>query len=188
MKTPALLTLLLGLAAAPVFAFESANLIKNGDFSETLESGLPADWRNISHPNYLKQTGSTVELVTEGTQSHLRATKTKPGTIALGEQRVTLDAKVEHVRVAMRVRSADFQVGDIDWQVPGLSYAWLLADNKERQIGPGNWLLLGAPSKRWESLETVLTKPADAIGIKISILGIGWTGQADFDDVTVEPL
>jgi len=118
----------------------------------------------------------------------LRVNKTKSATVGLGEQRVLLDAKVQHVRVALRIRSADFQPGDIDWQVPGLSYSWLLADNKEREIGPGSWLLLVAPSKNWEPLETVLTKPTDAIGIKVSILGIGWTGQAEFDDVTVEPL
>jgi hypothetical protein len=187
MKTPALLALLLGLATAPaLLAFEAANLIKNAGFDEVYDNGMPADWSNISHPNHLNKIGTTVAVIPEG--QFLRITRKTGDAAQLGDQRVRLDAAVKQVRVGLRIRSTDVKLGDIDWQAPGLSYAWMLADNTERAIGPGSWVLLRYPVDRWTPLETVLTKPADAVGLRVTLQGIGWTGQADFDDITVEPL
>lgn len=99
-----------------------------------------------------------------------------------------LDPSVQQVLVSLRIRANEFVQGDDNWKVPGLSYSWLLAGSGEQPIGPGKWLLLTAPSEDWTTLETVLDKPEEAVGIKVSISGIGWTGQAEFDDVAVEPL
>lgn len=186
MKTTALLAFLLGFLAAPVFAFEAANLVKNGGFKEVYEDGRPADWINISHPNYLATMQTTVTVVPEG--QFFRVVRKSNGGVQLGEQRIPLGPDVKEVRIALRIRSSDFKMGDADWQVPGLSYSWILADNTERQIGPGSWLLLRRPVQDWTPLETILPKPENVAGIKIAILGLGWTGQADYDDITVEPL
>ena len=105
----------------------------------------------------------------------------------LGEQSIPLATTVKQVRIALRIRSANVKLGDADWQAPGLNYSWLLADKTERQIGPGSWILLKHPVENWTPLETILSKPENAVGIKVCILGIGCTGQADFDDITVQP-
>jgi hypothetical protein len=99
-----------------------------------------------------------------------------------------LDPSVQQVLVSLRIRANEFVQGDDNWKVPGLSYSWLLAEGPEQEIGPGKWLLLAQPNENWSKLETVLDKPENVVGIKVSILGIGWTGQAEFDDVAVEPL
>ncbi len=187
MKTHKILTLLAGLAtASSAFAFASANLIKNAGFDEVYDNGMPADWFNISHPNHLKKVGTTIAVIPEG--QFLRVTRKTVEGAQLGEQRVTLAPTVKEVRVGLRMRSSELKLGDADWQAPGLSFAWMLADNTERPIGPGSWVLLRYSVDRWTPLETVLTKPADAIGLRVTLQGIGWTGQADFDDITVEPL
>lgn len=187
MKTHKILALLAGLAtASSAFAFDAANLVKNGGFDEVYDNGMPADWINISHPNHLAKAGTTVLIVPEG--HFLRVTRRTAEGVQLGEQRIPLKPATKEVRVALRVRAADLKLGDADWQAPGLSFSWLLADNTERHLGPASWLLLRYTVDRWTPLETVLTKPADAVGLRITFQGIGWTGQADFDDIVVEPL
>jgi hypothetical protein len=185
MKSRIIILLILGLASSRSFAFESANSVLNPSFTEIYESGMPADWGNISHPNYLAQIGTRLVVSPE---NFLQDTRESKQTANLGEQRVLLAPEVRQVGISLRVRAPYFVIGDVDWQVPGLSYSWLLADNTERPIGPGSWLLLKYPTQEWTKLDTLIAKPADAIAIKISILGIGWIGQADFDDVRVEPI
>lgn len=186
MKTSLRLALILGLLASPLAAFESANLIKNGGFDEIYDNGFPADWLNISHPNHLALTETTVSVVSEG--PFLRVVRKTAEGAQLGEQRIRLAADVKQVRVAYRVRSPALKLGDADWQAPGLTFSWLLADNTERHLGPGSWLLLRYPVERWTNLETLLNKPEDAVGIRVAFQGNGWTGQVDFDDVVLEPL
>ncbi len=187
MKTQTLLALILGLAAAPAaFAFASANLVKNSGFDEVYDSGMPADWLNISHPNHLARTGTTVVVVPEG--QFLRVTRRTLAGVQLGEQRIPLQPSTKEVRVALRIRASDLKLGDADWQAPGITFSWILADNTERHLGPASWLLLRYNVDRWTPLETLLTKPDDAVGLRIAFQGNGWTGQADFDDVVVEPL
>jgi hypothetical protein len=87
----------------------------------------------------------------------------------------------------LRSRSPGSEPGDDDWQRPGLSLSWLI-ENGERPIGPGNWLLPKEPTESWTTLQSILDRPADVTGLKITFNAIGWTGAADFDDITVEPL
>ncbi len=182
---PRLIALLLGFAA-PTFASGQVNLVKNGGFEEVYDNGMPADWRNISHENHLERVGTTLVVVPEG--SFLRVTRKTAEVANLGEQRIQLPPGTRRVRVALRIRVNDLQPGTDFWQVPGLAYSWILADNSERQIGPGNWLSARDMVNGWIPLQTVLERPADATGIKISIQGIGWIGQADFDHIVVEAL
>ena len=166
--------------------FESVNLLKNGDFTEQYEGGLPADWTGFSHPSYLQRIQSTVTVVPD--QHFLRITRKETQAGEYGHQTIALPSSVESVYVSLRARGRELASGDDWWQWPGLTYSWVLANGEETPIGPGRWLLLQSDSESWVTLETVLEKPQNATGIRVAFQGIGWTGEADFDQVTVEPL
>jgi hypothetical protein len=168
-------------------AFDAVNLVKNGDFKETYENGLPADWSGFSHPNHLDAIGSTlVVLPTE--KPVLQISRQQSAAGQYGEQTIDLSKVGNTVYLSLIARARNIQPGDQNWQWPGLSYAWLFSDGTERAIGPGSWLLLKDSSDQWMRVETAMRKPENAIGLRIAFQGIGWTGEAEFEQVTVEPL
>lgn len=186
MKKTQLLPFLLTLIATTAFGFDTPNLVKNGNFSEVNEKGLPLDWEGISHPSYLTKLGITVGGVTEGDTSFLHIEKQSVDNANLGEQKVALPAEVSRIRVACKVRSSDAKRG-IDWFSPGLSFGWF-TETEESPVSWGKWLLQKSESSEWTDLEIVLEKPSDVRGIKISIQANGWTGNADITGIVVEPV
>jgi hypothetical protein len=175
------------LAVSSLSASTSTNLVKNGDFEDTEWTNLPTGWDTFSHPNHLDRVNSTVGVIS-GDYPFLRIIRNENGTAQYGQQIVPLDRTIRNIEVSVWVRTENMVIGDPDWQAPALTYAWVLPNDGVRNIGPGQWLIQRAANSDWTKLENRLTKPDDAIGIRLGFQGIGWTGQADFARVSVVPV
>ena len=176
-------------ALATATAIEPRNLVQNGGFDTIEDNRHPHAWLNISHENHLQKCGISLEVPNELGNSFYRITKLQTTNVGLGEQIVPLDPPVKRIRVAVRLRTNSFQRGEVEWQAPGLAFAWTTAEASGRKdIGWGKWLLATGPSKEWIETERVLDRPESTTGIKLTVLGIGWTGVVELDDIVVQPV
>lgn len=169
-------------------AFGSSNLLKNGDFTEVFENGLPAEWEKFSSGQHYTDIDSSVTVQQEGDSSFLQIIRNDSGGGEYGQQVAELDPSVTTVYVSLKGRVRNLIAGDAVWQHPGVAFAWILSNGGEREIGPDRWLMLKDSSEVWVPLESTLEKPENAVGLRVAFIGAGWTGEAEFEEVTVEAL
>lgn len=170
------------------FAEESENLIENSQFEFIDSNGHPSLW-TISHPNFLRQTETEVEVLTEDGISFYRVTKHAPTAPGLGWQEFDLPPDALALKVSVKMRGKNIVKGDEPWALPGIAVTYFI-DNSEEGL-PGSWPkwpTLPEGDSAWDTYEAEIPVREGSRRVNISIIGKGWTGTADFTDVSVRIL
>ena len=75
----------------------------NGNFEIADANGFPQDW-TCSHPNFLKQTETTIELLSEGDLSYVRITKLAVSDPNVGWQDIQIPPGAISLCIAAKMR------------------------------------------------------------------------------------
>lgn len=164
-------------AAASVRAetpgISGVELIKNGSFEKTDQSGFPDDWK-FGDPTYNK-------IETEEGHKFLRFNLPTPEA-AITSQRIAIDRGFNRVTIRLRMRAKDLKIGAEPWNTGRVQILFFNAA-KER-IGNYNAINL-TKDQEWSEAESNLETPEGATHIQIECGMWGASGTVDFDDVSV---
>ena len=189
MKIRSLPTILaaLALAAASAQAIEAENnLITNPKFETADSDGHPEGW-HVSHPNYLKQCQTTVEMTAEGETPFYRVTKAAGSGPGLGWQEIQIPEGTTALRVAVKMRGQNIVRGAEGWAYPGVSVTYLFDGSDQGKPGSWDkWPVLPTGSSDWQDYEAIIPVAEGAKRASVGIISQGWTGTADFAEVVVE--
>lgn len=184
MKTKNIL-LLAFLFSAPLLLLGDGNLIVNGNFEKVNRYGHPEGW-TVSHPNYLADRSVEVMVLNDGERNYWRVTKNNVNHVDLGTQKVDIPEGTKALRIRVRMRGEDIVAGDQHWMLPGVGVSYLYPDGSTRPGVMSKWIYLQSGSSPWIIYDTEIPVRDNAPQASISLSGHGWTGTAEFADVTVE--
>lgn len=185
-RIPLVLATALTLAATSVRSGDGHNLIENGKFEIAEANGHPQGWI-VSHPNFLKQNETEVELLSEGDTTFYRVTKRAATAPGIGRQEIDIPENAESLRVAIRMRGKGIVRGQAGWMLPGLAVTYLYEGQEEGKPGSlDKWPVVPPGDSEWEDYEAIIPVRDGARRADISLIGQGWTGTADFTGVEVE--
>lgn len=184
---PFLCTLTACLTQLPAqFGGAEHNLIENGNFEIADADGRPIG-RTISHPNFLTQCDTVVEMMAEGDITFYRVTKHSPSSPEIGCQEIKIPEGTSSLPLAIKMRGENIIKGLEGWALPGLSVTYLFDDSEEGKAGSWEkWPVLPVGDSDWQEYEAIIPVRDNARRASISLIGNGWTGTADFTDVVVE--
>ena len=175
------------LACTPFVVFSADNLVVNGDFEKVNREGLPVGWE-ISHFNYLDQNNTRVLLMNDGDFNYLHVRKNSSATVNLGTQVVDLPDGATSLQMRIRMSGKNVVAGDQHWMVPGLGISFSFPDGSSRPGIMSNWIYLPTGDSPWDEYESVMPIRENAVKATVSIIGHGWTGEANFADIRVEAI
>lgn len=191
MKTRPFLHITVALAIASTacaqFGGDSENLVRNGKFNEVNAENLPEDWE-ISHPHYLQQRETTVELIHEGEDNALRVVKNAATSVNIGSQEIQIPENATELRLAIRMRGESVVRGSDFWQLPGLSVSFLFENDVTKPGDMSKWILIPSGDSEWTNYEMIMPVRDNARRASISLIGHNWTGTAEFTDIVVEAI
>lgn len=184
-----LATLSLSLSAYAQFGGAADNLVKNGEFSESDDKQWPLVWsESVSHPAHLQKNETVLRVDTEGDNQflHIERMGSPETAVAMGSQTVALPPGAKSLRLAARMRGHDVAAGPDFWMLPGISVTYLFEDGTTKSGDLNKWLLTPRGDSEWTEFETIVPVKDGAPKASIAIIGQGWTGSVDIDDVVVE--
>ncbi len=161
------------------------NLLKNGDLSQISSQNLPEDWE-FSHPNYMKQHETKVDILNEGQGNILNVVKQASQNVSIGTQLIDIPENVASLRLAIRMRGKNIVRGTETWQLPGLTISFKIDEETIRTGDISRFLLLPVGDSDWNEFESIMPVRDGARQAHVTLNGIGWSGTADFADITVE--
>lgn len=178
-------SLLLAVSLVCASDFEK-NLLENSDFHLLDADGRPSFWI-ISHPNYLAQTETKIEILTEGDLTFCRVTKDAATSPGLPRQEIEIPPGTNFLRVAVKMRGRSVVRGAEPWALPGVGVTYLFDDREEGLPGSWEkWPVVPPGDSDWTDYEAIIPVREAAPRANIGIIGIGWTGTADFANIVVE--
>ena len=163
--------------------------VVNGDF----EAEVPAD--AVATAQYVPgwYYGRQLELIRGGDQSgrdedgsFVRFRNETVGGASHLLQGLALDGSViSRIRLSGRVRTEDVKAGQRPEQVPTIAITFY--DELRRELGT-YWTNAHRGTRGWKSSSRVFQVPPQTREAIVRIGLFGATGQADFDDIAIEPL
>ncbi len=99
-------------------------------------------------------------------------------------QQIALDPTWRTLRVSLRLRAIDVEVGDQDWKTARLAMCFYKADGQKTKGWPN--VFMSAGTTGWAVCQRNYAIPMDAVRLEISASNYGISGQADFQKIRVE--
>lgn len=163
------------------------NLLKNGDLRQISADNLPEDWE-FSHPEYMKQHETTVEVVSEGAENFLHVVKQATQNVSVGTQVIEIPENASSLRLAIRMRGQNIVRGVETWELPGLTISFKIDEETVRTGDISRFLLLPVGDSDWNEFESIMPVRDGARQAHVTLNGIGWSGTADFAEISVEAI
>jgi hypothetical protein len=150
-----------------------ADLLQNGSFEKTDNSGFPEGWR-FGDPVFNK-------IQTEGGRKFLRVHSDVP-VAAITRQQIAIDSATASVNVKARMRARNLKIGDVAWKTGRISLTFTDANNEH----VGDWDAINLKGDQdWTDVAVTLDVPAGAVAFEVACGIWDASGAVDFDDLSV---
>ncbi|MDX9980218.1 MAG: glycoside hydrolase family 2 TIM barrel-domain containing protein, partial [Lentisphaeria bacterium] len=159
--------LALSLLALASLAAAETNLVRNGDF-QAVTDGQPDGWSG----------GPGISVVQEGGKRWLRV---EPGKTA--GQNVPLDPDTWEIRLTMRLRATNVEMGAEGWQDARLAMSF--HNDKNERIGPWPNVFHAVGTTDWIDCDRTYRVPEGAVRLNLGAAVFGPKGTAEFADLKI---
>ena len=145
------------------------NLVKNGDFSKTTDTGGILFWKGSKKAKIEKINGKHT-LVLEGANI---------ATV----QEIALKPEWVKIKLKMKMRTIDVNKGDASWKNGRLAMCFKDADGKRAGKWPNVFNATGTTA--WKTCKREYEVPKGAVLLELTLANFGVSGRVEFQNIKI---